>query len=88
MNLKIQKLADEIEKMKRKITEYQSRLRDMERQKTELENADIIAMVRGVDMPPEQLAEFARMFMETHSGVLPELPKQAVNAAESGVTEE
>ena len=85
MNPKIQKLAEEIEKMKRKITEYQSRLRDMEHQKTELENADIIAMVRGVDIPPEQLAEFARVFMEKHVGVLPELPEQP--STESCATE-
>ena len=79
MNPKIQKLAEEIEKLRRKITEYQTRLRDMERQKTELENADIIAMVRGVDIPPEQLAEFARMFMEKHNGALPEVPAQTAD---------
>ena len=88
MNPKIQKLADEIEKMKRKITEYQARLRDMERQKTELENADIIAMVRGVDIPPEQLAEFARMFIEKHSGALPEMTAQAVTETQISTVED
>lgn len=82
MNPKIQKLADEIEKMRRKVAEYQSRLRDMERQKTELENADIIAMVRGVDITPEQLAEFARMFMEKHGGALPEIPANTAETTE------
>ncbi len=63
MNPRLQKVTDEIEKLRRKVNDYQSRLRDLERQKTEMENADIVAMVRGIDIPPEQLAEFVRAFM-------------------------
>jgi len=55
LNPKIQKITDEIERLKRKISSSQARLRDLERQKTELENADIIAAVRGIDVPPEEL---------------------------------
>ena len=55
MNPKIQKLTDEIEKLRRKISDGQSRLRDLERQKFELENADIVAAVRSIDVPPEEL---------------------------------
>ena len=56
MNPRIQKITDEIERLKRKITNNQARLRDLERQKVELENADIVAAVRSIDVPPEDLS--------------------------------
>ena len=80
MNPRIPKITDEIEKLKRKIAEYQSRLRDLERQKTELENADIIAMVRGIDIPPGQLAEFARLFRGRQGRAVPDLPADDAGA--------
>ena len=73
MNPRIQKITDEIDKLKRKITEYQNRLRDLEKQKVELENNDIVAMVRDVGVPPEQFAEFARIFKERQGCAVPDL---------------
>lgn len=64
MNPKLKKVTDEMEKTRTKIAELQSRFRDLERQKTELENADIIAMVRGIDVPPDEFGEFVRLFKE------------------------
>jgi hypothetical protein len=64
MNPKITRILGEIEKTKEKIAERQSRLRELERMKTELENADIVAMVRGIDIPPSEFEAFARAFME------------------------
>ena len=64
MNPKITKIIGDIEKAKEKIAEYQARLRELERLKTELENADIVSMVRGIDIPPGELEAFARAFME------------------------
>lgn len=64
MNPKLKKMTDEMEKTKAKISELQSRYKDLERQKTELENANIIAMVRGIDVPPDEFAEFVRLFKE------------------------
>jgi len=64
LNPKLQKITDEIEKIKRKTAGYQSRLRELERQRTEIENADIIAMVRGVDIKPEDFTDFVRAFKE------------------------
>ena len=83
MNPRIQKITDEMDKLKRKITEYQARLRELERQKTEIENADIIAMVRGVDIPPEQFAEFARMFKERQGVAVPDLPAEETKETET-----
>ena len=64
MNPKITKVIGEIEKAKEKLAECQSRIKELERQKTEYENADIIAMVRGIDIPPAEFEAFARAFME------------------------
>ena len=54
MNPRIQKITNDIEKLRRKITDGQAWMRELERQKLELENADIIATVRALDVPPEQ----------------------------------
>ena len=64
MNPKITKIIGDMEKIKEKIAEQQSRMKELERMKTELENADIVAMVRGIDIPPDELEAFARAFME------------------------
>ena len=64
MNPRISKVIGDIEKTKEKIVEHQNRLKELERLKTEYENADIVAMVRNIDIPPSEFEEFARAFME------------------------
>ena len=76
MNPRIEKITAEIEKVKAKLTSYQTRLRDLERQKTELENADILSMVRGMDVMPDEFAAFVKMFkaqQAEQTGALPNL---------------
>ena len=68
MNPRIQKITSEIAKLRRKISDGQARLRDLERQKTELENADIIAAVRSIDVPPE---EFAALILKLQNPSVP-----------------
>jgi uncharacterized protein YjgD (DUF1641 family) len=41
----------ELEKTKEKISEQQARLRELEKQKTELENMEIVDAVRGMRIP-------------------------------------
>ena len=60
MNPKIEKLAKDIEKTKAKIAEQQSRLQDLEKQKTELENTDFVAVARSYHLTPQELAEFLK----------------------------
>ena len=55
MNPRIEKITETIAKTKRKIADSQARLRELERQKIELENADILATVRSIDVPPDEL---------------------------------
>ena len=60
MNPKIEKLEKEIDKTKNKIAEMQARLRDLEKQKTELENTDYVAVARSFKLTPQQLADFLK----------------------------
>ena len=57
MNPKINKLKAEKEKNLRKIAEMTSRNDEIDKQVTELENLDIIGIVRENEVTPEQLAE-------------------------------
>ena len=54
MNAKIKKINAEYEKNAAKIAELQARQKD--KQRTELENLDIVGMVRSMGMTPEELA--------------------------------
>ena len=56
MNPKIKKIDSEYEKNAAKITELQARQRELEKQRLELENLDIIGMVRSMGLTPDQLA--------------------------------
>lgn len=52
---KIERIDQEIEKVREKITEYQDKLKTLEAQKTEAENLEIVQMVRAMRMTPAQL---------------------------------
>lgn len=56
MNPKIKKIDSEYEKNAAKITELQARQRELEKQRLELENLDIIGIVRNMGLTPDQLA--------------------------------
>ena len=84
LNPKITKVTSDIEKTKDRIAEHQSRLRELERLKTELENSEIVATVRSVNIPPADLEAFARAFMEQRKSV----PVPDLTAVQSAYTEE
>ncbi len=56
MNPKIQKLRTERDKNEAKIAALRARNGEIDQQVTELENLDIVGMVRSLGMTPEQLA--------------------------------
>lgn len=60
MNPKIKKINTEYEKNAAKINELQARQAELEKQRTELENTDIIGLVRSVGLTPDQLATLIR----------------------------
>lgn len=61
MNKKIEKLGNEIEKTEEKIAEMQERVRNMKRQKVQMEDDEIVSVVRNIDIPPEKLKEVMEM---------------------------
>ena len=62
MNTKLTKLQMEIDKIKLKITEHQSKLRELEQQKTEIENTEIVELVRSLKMNTSELSTFLKAY--------------------------
>ena len=52
---KIDRINNEIQKTREKITEYQNKLRGLEAQKTEAENLQIVQLVRAMRLTPQEL---------------------------------
>ena len=72
-NAKLDRIERDIEKTRAKILEYQSRLKDLEARKTEEENAQIVQIVKSVNIDAAQLAAFLAAYA---SGELPASPQQ------------
>ena len=53
---KIERIDQEITKVREKIAEYQEKLKALEAQKTEAENLEIVQMVRALRLTPAQLS--------------------------------
>ena len=72
---KLKKVEADIAKTKAKVSEFTARLRELERQKTEIENAGIVALVRDMAVHPDELTAFIQAFKEQSRGgaVLPVL---------------
>ena len=60
MNPKIQKLKSEKEKLLAKRASIEARCDEIDAQITELENTDIVGMVREMGVTPDELAELLR----------------------------
>ncbi|ADL02929.1 MULTISPECIES: DUF4315 family protein [Bacillota] len=60
MNVKIERVSKDIQKTKDKINEFQTKLRELEKQKTELENLEIVDAVRGMDISLTDLADLLK----------------------------
>jgi len=57
-NTKLDRIERDISKTRAKIVEYQNKLKVLEAQKTEEENAQIVQMVKAVHLDGAQLAAF------------------------------
>lgn len=77
MNPKIMKLRGELEKNKSKISDLQGRNRELEKQIRELEDTDIIGMVRENGMTMEQFVELFRRMQAAPAPATSE--KEALN---------
>ena len=52
---KLERLDREIQKTREKITEQQNKLKELTAQKTEVENLQIVQLVRAMNMTPAEL---------------------------------
>ena len=57
---KLERIEREIEKTRGKITEYQNKLKELEAQRTEQENFEIVGIVRSMCMARDELMDFLR----------------------------
>ena len=62
---KSMKIQTEIDKVKAKISEQQARLKELEKNKQEAENREIVDIVRGMSIP---LAELPLLFEKLKGG--------------------
>ena len=75
------KIEAEIEKVKAKITEQQTRLKELEQKKLEAENSEIVDIVRGMSI---SLAELPLVLQRLRAG---ETLEQNVPKSETEVSE-
>ncbi len=76
MTPKIQKITREIDKSRTRIIELKERVCDLEAQRTELENTEIVALFRSLELPSDQLPAFIATVKASPS--LPEAGPQLV----------
>ncbi len=74
-NTKLDRIEKEIEKTRAKILDLQSRLKALEAQRTEEENARIIQLVKAVNLDQHQLAAFLSAYASGEI-VLPQQPEE------------
>ena len=73
---KIERIDQEIAKTREKIAEQQEKLKDLEAQKTEAENLEIVQMVRALRMTPAQLSAMLSGGMVPGRAAGPAKPEQ------------
>lgn len=67
---KLEKIDKELSKAREKATEWQTKIRDLEKQRQEEENSMIVQAVRSLKLTPAELAEFFSNPVITASGQL------------------
>ena len=59
-NSKINRIDKEMQKTREKIAEYQNKLKELQAQKTEAENLQIVQMVRSMRLTPQELSQLLK----------------------------
>ena len=62
MSARLDKIGADLEKARRKRTEWDARVKELERKYREVENSEIQDMVHAANLTPDQLSEVLRMF--------------------------
>jgi hypothetical protein len=77
------KVISEIEKARLKLAEQQARIKDLEHKNTELENMEIVDIVRGMSIPLDDLAS---VLQSLKGGAISALPTTGQSDPKSGAT--
>ena len=85
---KIDKLDKELEKAREKAAEWQAKIRELEKQKQEEENSQIVQAVRSLKLTPAQLMAFLNdpknsLTASGHTGAVDKVKFYKNNAPES-----
>lgn len=64
MGAKLEKLGAELAKARKKKSEWETKVKDLERRYREEENSEIHEMVHAANLTPDQLSELLRRFSE------------------------
>ncbi len=86
---KAAKVQAEIDKARAKLAEQQARVKELEQKKTEIENTEIVDIVRGLDVPLGELAALLQSIKAgattgqnvLKSGALADAPRTAPTTA-------
>ena len=62
MSVKLDKIGADLEKARRKRTEWDNKVKELERKYRETENSEIHELVHAANLNPDQLSELLRMF--------------------------
>ena len=64
MGTKLEKLGAELAKARRKKTEWETRVKELERRYQQEENTEIHEMVHAANLTPDQLSQLLKRFAE------------------------
>jgi len=81
LNQKLQKVTRDIERAKTKIAELQALLPELEKQKTELENVEVIKVFRSANVAPDDFTAFIEAYRAQIAGGAPAAVSAAPRAA-------
>ncbi len=76
--MKSEKIAKNIEKLKEKMLELQIQLEDLEKQKTQAENEEIVQAVRSIKVQPEELKYVLKAIQDMNIKAIIEKMKKEV----------
>ena len=61
---RLKKIDSDISKTKAKVSEYTTKLRELEKLRLETENTEIVALVRAVNISPDELMAFVNAYKD------------------------
>lgn len=73
MNRRLNRVLDEIQKTEERIAEWQSRLKDLNVQRKQMEDAEILKCIRSMKLEGRELMEFLARVQEGSAELLPDL---------------